>query len=164
MAKWKSVIGAIGLVGFVIASIGVLPASGQQEATIHKEVFSKNSEEHLTQIDVGKKSFSNGDRFIGRSPVFDAQDTSERVGNVWIDGSIVALRKEVNHFNLTFHFPEGKIMVAGALAFSESGSGGTLAVVGGSGDYTHAHGTMVLEDTKIEGEAGAKFTFDMLID
>src|SRR5687767_2318256 len=108
MAKWKSVIGTIGIVGCVVSFIGVLPASGQRQTTIHKEVFSKNSEEHLTQIDVGKKGFSDGDRFIGRSPVFDAQDTSKRVGKVWIDGSIVVLRKEVNHFNLTFDFPEGK--------------------------------------------------------
>lgn len=138
------------------------PASSDpQPAHLKKVVFSKDATDQRTMLDLGEEGFSAGDRVVHQAVLYDAQDTSRQVGSYRGDG--VILSTDPGSFQTIFinQFPEGSITVLGAGDFATAESGQTVSIVGGTGAYRLARGTVTAQRTKVGTEEGTKFTFEV---
>lgn len=153
----------------VIAAIAVVaagdtPASSQQPpATVQKAAFSKDSAERATDLDLGTKGPSAGDRIVTRGPLFDAGDTSKKVGSYTGELLNINPASLLTQMNITMIFPEGQLTVAGSLPFRRtlSDAGAVLPITGGTGAYAHASGTATMRSRKLGRDEGFLFNLDI---
>lgn len=139
------------------------PASSQPHpARVEKVVFAKDATEQRTMLDLGEPGFSPGDRVVHRATLYDATNTSAEVG--WYRGDGVILSTDPGSFQTLFisHFPEGSITALGDADVAEAERGQTISIVGGTGAYRLARGTVTARRTAIDGERGSQFTFEVL--
>ena len=91
------------------------------------------------RIDVGPRGYSPGDMDITRVRLFNKRVRKSPLGN----GQLVctATGEKFWNCNGTYILPAGKIMVSGALIFTDFYD---LAVTGGTGTYKNVRGTLVV--------------------
>lgn len=152
------------IAAIAIAAAGDTPASSPQPAAaVQKAAFSKDSAERATDLDLGKKGPSTGDRIVTRGPFFDPTNTSKRIGSY--TGELLNINPAtlLTQMNLTITFPEGQLTVAGSLPFRRtlSDAGGALAITGGTDAYAHASGTATIRARKLGPHDGFLFNFDI---
>lgn len=154
---------ALGVAG--LAAFGNAPATSQEPATTvqKKEVFSKDRLERQTDIDLGRKGPSPGDRIIARGPLFDATATRRKAGNFTAEIVNFDNRTVLSQFTSTWTFPDGQLVAVGTFAFRRvlSPAGGQLAIVGGTGAYAGASGTITTRVRKIGGDEGFALSFQI---
>lgn len=127
------------------AAIGVPLGSGQAPAPT-LELQMRHSEARVTLIDSppvatrARPGESPGDRAVGRGVVRDLSGT--RLGTVHNDFLISAGRGHSTNeqVNATFVLRDGQIATQGVI--DQVGASETLAIVGGTGAYTGARGSV----------------------
>jgi hypothetical protein len=135
------------IVGAVAASTTALMLAVTGSAQPQGRVIHVSEHEvQFTDIDhPPKKKFSQGDEFAFRTKLFDS--AKEQIGSS--GGSCVFLLAARHKSNaectrVTF-LPEGKITAIGGVWFRRSAQTFTLPIVGGTGAYNGAGGTLVIE-------------------
>jgi hypothetical protein len=100
-----------------------IPISGQQTS--------------YTRVDVGQRRTSPGDMEIVRFRLFNRRLTSSAIGNAELVCTFTNASSRVCRG--TYNLPRGKIIVGGSIEFRQLYE---LAVLGGTGLYDNARGTM----------------------
>jgi hypothetical protein len=94
-----------------------------------------------------KKKTSQGDELAFRSKLFETRTSKKQIGSS--GGSCVFLLATRHKSNATCtrvtFLPEGKITVVGGVWFRPENQTFTLPIVGGTGAYNGAEGTLVIE-------------------
>lgn len=109
-----------------------------------------------TTIDLGAKGDSIGDLLVFANPVFDSANKTQVATD---QGSCVrTLPGKSWECNWTIKLKAGQIMVDGS--FLDEGDS-VLAVIGGTGKYAGARGTMTLHPQASPSTA-LEFTYDLL--
>lgn len=163
--RWLPAATATALVGAIAitAACGAPATSQQGSATVQKTVFSKDTAERATDLDLGKKGPSTGDRIVTRGPFFDANDTERKVGSY--TGELVNINPEtlLTQMTATVTFRDGQLTLVGSLPFERtlSEAGAILPITGGTGAYAHATGTATMHARTIGQDEGFLFTFDI---
>ena len=151
------------LAAIALAVISDTPATSQQPADdLQKVAWSKDKTEHPTDLDLGKKGPSPGDRLVTRGLFFD-KNGSRKIGSYV--GEIVTFNPKtlLVGMTVTATFPDGQLTLVGSLPFRRvlSTAGATLAITGGTGSYTGAAGTATIHAHKVRRDDGFLFTFDI---
>jgi hypothetical protein len=147
MRKKLIVVVASGIfaIGMILATL--LPASSA--TTIN--VYEKENQGFQKFINVDGTKSSAGDYSLFSSPLFQA-GTGKKVGRDTVEITVIhSLGKHDARFRAaaTFRIGNGKIEVAGSGRFSGLVKGtASLAIIGGTGAYNGASGTLVIRQMK----------------
>lgn len=150
--------------------LGARPAVSQppnQRTTI--TVFDPNATPYEKEVNEGSKKFGAGDWGVSLENLLDPE-SCEKVGQAILKFTFVKPVGKNDGFHITDGtavLPDGKIAVYSGGKFSEFGAedGADLPVIGGTGAYQDATGTMtVLEDQELCDRKGATLTFSLLLD
>lgn len=102
----------------------------------------------LTEIDLGKKGPSPGDRVVIRTVALT--DGGKKIGVGYSDNGLVRVNPPVYSVNSTLHLHDGDITVGG-LYESSRRTGLTFPIIGGTGRYAgltgHQDGDQTADDT-----------------
>jgi allene oxide cyclase len=132
--------------GLLTGLLSVAPTAAKEEIVVV---------EHATTdsvVDLGEKGDSVGDTLVFNNEVYDSADANV-VGSD--QGSCVRVKKgEAYECTWTTTLDDGSIVVQGP--FYDDGRDSTLAITGGTGDYSGATGEMVLKSR----DGGDKYEFD----
>lgn len=159
MKKRHLAIAAISfLFGLLVASIFPIASSAFVHAngTTDLHVIDHSSQEAF--LDVPPAGTSLGDQFYFNDPVFDASNVKQIGTDQGICFSMV--RNHANECHWTTYLPEGQITVEGPFDFPADS---TLAILGGTGSYQNARGTMTLHSRDAQGSQ-FDFIFHLLTD
>ncbi|HEV2060769.1 MAG TPA: hypothetical protein VGR11_15565 [Solirubrobacteraceae bacterium] len=159
-----AVVAAAVVAGIAIATTWGDPAVSQQApATVQKAAFSKDKAERATDLDLGKKGPSAGDRIVTRGPLFDRASTSKRIGSYTAELVNIDPASLLTQMTVTVIFPDGQLTVGGSLPFRRTltRSGAVLPITGGTGAYKHASGTATVHSRKLRGDEGFLFNFEI---
>jgi hypothetical protein len=131
-------------VGFLAAGVlaGILVTSpwerGSAAATGPATIRITNQQLNLTRVDVGRRGKSPGDTEIIRQRLFDRR--GRVIGRAELMCTFVDSRRS-RICRGTYFMPRGKLVVGGSLLYRQFYD---LAVVGGTGLYDNARGTMTV--------------------
>jgi hypothetical protein len=129
---------ATGLV-FAITGSAKPPAQGRVIHVIERQV-------QETFVDnPPKNKTSQGDEFVFRGKLFDT--SGKRVGSDGVSCLLLQVTRKRQTANCTaaIFLPDGKISVVGGVHFHGGAQTFTLPVVGGTGAYVGAQGTLVIK-------------------
>jgi hypothetical protein len=135
-------------VGFVIAGLaaglmlGSPAANTSAEVTGPAQIRITNQELSVRRIDVDAPGRGPGDMEIIRQSLFNRRVRARAIGHAELLCTYV--NKRARSCNGTYFLPRGRLEVAGALRFRLFYE---LAVVGGTGLYNDARGTLVVTRT-----------------
>jgi hypothetical protein len=115
----------------------------------------------LEQVDLGKPGFGPADELIEEAPIQDSAGTT--IGKSYTVITITSgksLTDAVGLIDCSINLNGGVIVFNGQLAMKDMGTGVTVPVVGGTGSYAGAGGTVRMQapDNK-----KTNMTFDLLI-
>lgn len=135
---------AVGAAAALSAAIAV-PALTSAQTPTASTITVQEKVQTVVQDDISPKSkthkVSVGDRLITVQSLFDA--SKKRIGTLYTDCTSVGPTKPFPHLTLlcetTYDLPAGQIVASGVAKLD--GTGG-LTIVGGSGAYAGAHGTV----------------------
>lgn len=153
--------GALAMVGLLIAMVG--PAASQAQVTT--EYFSPDSSGFERFIDVKKEGPSNGDYFLLGHALQNPEDGT-RVGRMF--GICTIIKIDPQHANtiqtceIQLNLADGGVMTEGTFSVALLDEGATIAVTGGTGNYSQAAGTLTLTGTEVDGESGVLLSLDLL--
>jgi len=161
----KASTSAFGIV-LVVALLALLPAacapSASARTTKHIEVTSVDEKATVFElIDLGAEDFGPGDQLFERAPVTDAD--GETIGETITTVAIVdgtGMADMVGVVDCTVELAEGNILFHGAFSGADLGTGATVPIVGGTGDYVGATGTAMMV---APSEKETKLTLDMTL-
>jgi hypothetical protein len=131
----------------VVAAVGAAAITALGAAAINASGSASTSATTLTltaaprgfsQIDLAKKGPSVGDEILENGVISGSDKGTFNVIAQLVSGNI---RRGTEHTVMALRLAHGEIEAAGAHGLSESF---TLPVVGGTGDYAGAHGTVAL--------------------
>lgn len=132
----------------IISGAAVVGSSGAQQPsppTGTLELVALDREGSFKFVDVPpRRRESAGDQFLITQRLRDTSD--RRVGRVHASFANTPGRPSVAQGSGTFILRNGQIVVTGPI--DEQGRTDTLAIVGGSGTYTGARGTLVTTETR----------------
>jgi hypothetical protein len=120
----------------LVTSLSGAAAAGQG-ATGPAQIPISGQQTSYTRVDVGKRLTSPGDMEIVRFRLFNRRLTSVAIGNAELVCTFTNARSRVCRG--TYKLPRGKIIVGGSIQFRQVYE---LAVLGGTGLYDNARGTM----------------------
>ncbi|MEA2289296.1 MAG: Dirigent-like protein [Solirubrobacteraceae bacterium] len=141
------------------------PAASQDPpAAPSIEVFSKDRTERSTDLDLGRRGASMGDRTLARGPLYAPADTSRRVGSYTAELVSLDPGRLLTQMTVTVVLADGQITVGGSLPFERTlrQAGAVLPITGGTGAYALARGTATLRARKIGRDDGFAFTIDVV--
>ena len=130
----------IGLTGIALTALVLVAASfggSLQAATGPAQIGISGQETNFVRINVGKRGRSPGDTEVIRQTLFNRRLTSKPIGHSSLVCTYAIGAERVCRG--TYFLPKGKIMVAGSITFRQVYE---LAVVGGTGLYDNARGTV----------------------
>jgi allene oxide cyclase len=130
-------------------------ASGHRTFT----VIAHLSDPYIQQIDVGAPGTSAGDMLLIDRPLYDPK-TGRQVGTSVAEGTFIRVFPDGDvlfAFNATNKLEGGELSTQGAFRFSEVES--TFAIVGGTGAFARARGTVTLRTVDANT---MQFTFNVL--
>jgi len=154
MRKRLAIGSVIGLVAMAVGSVSWAVASSQVTGAMTVTVI-----EHATTdrvFDMGKAGDSTGDLLTFHNKVYDETDTTV-AGND--QGACVRMSPKAGTWecNWTTYLADGQITVQGPFYDTRDS---TLAILGGTGTYENARGSMDLE--AMEGGAEYAFVFNLI--
>ena len=135
-------------VGFVVAGLaaGLLLGSPaghtSAEITGPAEIRITSQELSLRRIDVDAPGRGPGDMEIVKQSLYNKRVTPRPIGHAEL--LCTYLNKRARSCNATYFLPKGRLVVAGSLRYRLFYE---LAVVGGTGLYNNARGTLVVTRT-----------------
>lgn len=138
---------AIGAAGVAALSVGIaVPGLTTAETPAATVITVQERVQTVVQDDVPPKakrqSVSAGDRLITRQSLFDAD--KRRIGTLYTDCTSVGPTATFPRLTLlctaTYKLGDGQIVAVGTARFDDDA--GELPVVGGTGAYAGAHGTI----------------------
>jgi len=94
------------------------------------------------RVDIGKPGTSPGDLEIIRQTLFNRRVTSKPIGHA--DLVCTFVDKQARSCRGTYFLPRGRLVVGGSLLYRQFYE---LAVLGGTGVYNNAHGTLTVTRT-----------------
>ena len=118
-------------------------------------------------VDLGRAGQSPGDLRLGVSDLLDPSD-EEVLGRAIVRGTVVKSRgggDDVTFIlDVTAQLGSGDIVFYGGLQVSElnSDTGAVLSVIGGTGDFAGAKGTVTIVSAEVAGQEGFMWTFDLI--
>lgn len=119
-------------------------------------------------LDLGKPGFGTGDEIFEIHDLLDPADTTIVVGQAITRFTVVRLHQHGEDFTLildcTVRLGEGENVFYGGARFSEffGPEGAVFPVLGGTGAFSGAAGTVTIGVTAVGGEELALFTFDLI--
>jgi hypothetical protein len=132
------------LVGLFAGVLVAIPSSGGSEAgTGPATIRITNREVRVVRVDIGSRGTSPGDMEVIRQSLFNRRVTSRAIGHVELICTFVNSGRS-RSCRGTYFLPRGRIMVGGSLRFRQFYE---LAVVGGTGLYDNARGTLTVTRT-----------------
>lgn len=102
-----------------------------------------NREVQVIRVDIGARGTSPGDTEIIRQQLFDRRDTSKPIGHSDLVCTFVD-SKRTRACRGTYVLPKGQIVAGGSLEYRQFYD---LAVLGGTGVYDNARGTVTVTRT-----------------
>lgn len=147
MSRWKffGASLAILLVGVLAASL--VPAMSQGG---RRFVLCEKNGRHDYEKDIdsdGDGEFSAGDQFIFSEPEYD--NSGDRIGKSAGTGTLIRLlgeRDGLLSVNVSLNLKGGRLEVQGAVKFSSFRRNPSLPIVGGSGQFAGAGGTITINE------------------
>ena len=131
------------LVGLVAGLLLAVPsASTSSETTGPAQIRITNKEISLKRVDVGLPGRSPGDLEIITQSLFNRRLTKRSIGHSELLCTFVD--RQARNCRGTYFMPRGRLVVAGSLRFRLFYE---LAVVGGTGLYNNARGTLTVTRT-----------------
>jgi hypothetical protein len=137
----------LGLTAIALAAAVAVPVlTNAQTPPATTSITFQETAPHVAIDDIAPKSKARetvglGDRLITTGPIFDA--AHKRLGSIYTDCTNVGATKPVFKATLqctvTYQTATGQIVAAGLFKLDGTGQ---LPIVGGSGTYTGAHGTV----------------------
>jgi hypothetical protein len=149
----------IGLTGIALTALVLVAASfggSLQAATGPAQIGISGQETNFVRINVGKRGRSPGDTEVIRQTLFNRRLTSKPIGHSSLVCTYAIGAERVCRG--TYFLPKGKLMVAGSITFRQVYE---LAVVGGTGLYDNARGTLTA--TRIRKSPRREFLFFRLV-
>jgi hypothetical protein len=146
--KTVALAAATALVGSGVLIGAMLPAASQQATTIRLYERQRKGFEKFINVD-GKKSMA-GDYILESHPLYRV-GTKTKVGR---DAATITLIRRVGKQDVlfraaaTFVLPSGKVEVSGLNKSSRLAKGASFAVIGGTGAYEGATGTLTARESK----------------
>ena len=129
------------LAGAVLVAI---PWEGSSEAgTGPATIRITDSQVKVTRVDVGVRGTSPGDTEVIRQRLFNRRLTTRSIGRAELVCTFVDSRR-ARVCRGTYFLPRGKLVVGGSLQFRQFYD---LAIVGGTGLYDNARGTLTVTRT-----------------
>ena len=120
-----------------------IPAARSAEATTGPATIRiTNREIASTRVDLGKRGRSAGDIQIMRHLLYNRRLTPQTIGHVEVICTFVVGNSR--YCNGTYFLPRGRIMVGGSIIYPQFYE---LAVLGGTGLYDNARGTLTITRT-----------------
>jgi hypothetical protein len=135
--------------GLILAGmlVGILVASpwerGSSAATGPATIRITNKEISVIRVDVGARGKSPGDMEIIRQLLYNQRVTERSIGHVELVCTFVDYRRS-RVCRGTYFLPKGKLVVGGSLLYRQFYE---LAVLGGTGLYDNARGSLVVTRT-----------------
>jgi hypothetical protein len=142
-------LGGIVLAG-MLALGSVLPAASQPvPAPVVGEYFAQDStDKYFDDASSPLRTNDYGDSLLIRGPIFETS-SGDRVGNYYLTLDTITPRLGLGHGRLTVQLPGGQIVSEGMFNLNQfqppDRTPQTLAVVGGTGDYARARGSVTTE-------------------
>ena len=138
--------------------------SSAQGAPAHLDLFNVEGP-FEKDIDVGRAGFPTaGDFAVESQPLLDPADGSA-AGRSISELTIVRPVSRGQDLEIILHstlrLSQGDVVLDGALRFSELLDGGTIAVVGGTGQFTGARGTAIFSAGTVAGHDGFQISIDI---
>jgi hypothetical protein len=142
-----------GVLAIVVLAVVSLPAAASPSASRSSDdngvevirVTEKTVQD--ATLDLGEPGDSLGDQFIFGNDLFRH---GKKVGTDGGIGTIVRLEPMASatlQFVATAQLPKGQITVQGLVTFTDGPSTFKLAITGGTGRYSTAHGVLIVDQT-----------------
>lgn len=150
-------------VGAMLA-FSLVPASSQQPpAPTQFELIDFAQQEKEIFLDLNKKNrFGPGDMSVLSAPLFDAADTSNRVGKFAVNLVFPPPRRcECFTFSGAVKLADGKLSSSGLGEFRAFETGFEIPITGGTGIYNRASGSITLTEEKIDGKNATRWSFEI---
>ena len=126
------------------AALVAFPWQGISEASTGPGTIRiTNREIKVTRVDIGRPGTSPGDVEVLRQLLYNRRLTARSIGRAELVCTFVDSRR-ARHCRGTYVLPRGKLIVGGSLAYRQFYS---LAVIGGTGLYDNARGTLTITRT-----------------
>jgi hypothetical protein len=138
----------------VLAAVGSACSTKAESATTSKNVSIVSQDGKasvLEMVDLGKTGFGPGDQLIEHAPVTDKSGIA--LGQSVTAVSIVAgksMEEATGLVTCTIQLAGGDLLFVGAVEMKELAEGADLPVVGGTGDYAGASGTVKMQSPDME--------------
>lgn len=155
---------AVALIGGLVLALTAPASSAQVQVQVQVLEFPGP---YSREVDLGKAGFGTGDEIFEIHDLLDATDESVALGQAITKITVVRLHKKGQDFTFildcTVQLPGGDIVFYGGARFSElfGPDGLVFPVIGGTGPYAAAGGTVTIVPADVAGQDGAKFTFDL---
>jgi hypothetical protein len=134
------------LTGVLVGILVVSPWEGSSEAaTGPATIRITNVQDTVVRVDVGAKGKSPGDMEIIRQRLYNQRVTTRSIGRSELICTFMD-RRRARVCRGTFFLPRGRIVVGGSLLYRQFYE---LAVLGGTGLYDNARGTLVVTRTGV---------------
>lgn len=137
MAGFAKTIAAGAAVGVALASVGAATTSNGKAETGPGTIQVSDQQRDYRRIDSGATGHGPGDVELIRAALFNRKIRSRAIGHSELVCTIVAAR--TRSCNGTYFLPKGKIVVSGVIGLRLLYE---FAVVGGTGLYDNARGTL----------------------
>ncbi len=139
-----------------VALVAGATGKGSEAATGPAQIAISGQEIGYSRVDVGKPSTSPGDMEIVRYRLFNRRVTTDAIGRGELVCTFTSGRSRVCRG--TYFLPRGNLVVGGSITFREFYE---LAVVGGTGLYDNARGSVVA--TRINRKPRREFLLFRLV-
>ena len=131
------------LTGTLAGTLAFAPWESRSEAAIGPGTIRvTNREVQVTRVDIGPRGTSPGDTEIIRQQLFDRR-TGKRIGHSDLVCTFVD-SKRLRACRATYVLPKGEIVAGGSLTYRQFYD---LAVLGGTGTYDNARGSVTVTRT-----------------
>jgi len=129
------------LMGLGAGLLLAVPA-GQSSGDAIGPIRITSREVSYERVDIGKRGTSPGDLEIIRQTLFNRRVTSKPIGHA--DLLCTFVDKQARSCRGTYFLPRGRLVVGGSILYRQFYE---LAVLGGTGVYNNAHGTLTVTRT-----------------
>jgi hypothetical protein len=137
------------VVGVAVVMAGVLGACSKTPNAFTKQSLDVTSVDEkattLEQLDLGKPGFGPGDEIVEVAPVTDSSGAT--IGKTYTTVTIVSgksMPQAWGAVDCTVALPGGNLLFHGAFAFKDLAKGTAAPVVGGTGKYAGATGSVAI--------------------
>jgi hypothetical protein len=134
------------LAGVLVGILVISPWEGGSEAATGPATIQITSRQiSVIRVDVGAKGKSPGDMEILRQTLFNQRVTERSIGHSELVCTFVDSKRS-RLCRGTYFLPRGKLVVGGSLSYRQFYE---LAIVGGTGLYDNARGSLVVTRTDV---------------